>query len=53
MAVRAGAWPISRILMAIAVVLFVLAGFNVDIGDFGYADMLACGLAFFAAGHVF
>ena len=53
MAVRAGAWPISRILIGIAVVLFALAAFNVDIGDFNYADMLACGLAFFAAGHIF
>ena len=53
MAVRAGAWPLSRILIGVAVVLFVLAAFSVDIGDFDYADMLALGLACFAAGHIY
>jgi hypothetical protein len=52
MAVRAGAWPISRILIAIAVVLFVLSAFSVDFGDFDRFDMVALGLAFFAAGHI-
>ena len=52
MAVRTGAWGLSRILIAIAVVLFVLAAFSVDLGDFDRGDLLALGLAFFAAGHV-
>lgn len=50
--VRGGAWGVSRILIAIAVVLFVLAAFGVDLGDFDRLDMVALGLAFFAAGHV-
>ena len=46
-----GTWGVSRILIAIAVVLFVLAAFGVDIGeDIG---LVALGLAFFAAGHIF
>jgi len=52
MAARAGAWGLSRILIAIAVVLFVLATFGVDLGDFGREDLVSLGLAFFAAGHV-
>ena len=54
MAVRArtGAWGVSRILIAIAVVLFVLAAFGVDLGDFDRNDIIALGLAFFAAGLV-
>jgi hypothetical protein len=41
---------LSRILIAISVVIFVLAAFGVDIG----ADvaLVALGLGFFAAGHV-
>lgn len=53
MATRAGAWPLSRILFAVAAVLFVLAAFSIDIGDFDYPDMLALGLGCFAAGHIF
>ncbi len=53
MAVRGrGDWGLSRILIAIAVVLFVLAAFGVDLGDFDRADLVALGLAFFAAGHL-
>ena len=42
---------LGRILIAISVVIFILAAFGVDIG----ADvaLVALGLAFFAAGHVF
>ena len=52
MAVRRADWGLSRILIAIAVVLFVLAAFGGDVGDFDRGDLLALGLAFFAAGHV-
>ena len=47
-----GTWGVSRILIAVAVLLFVLAAFGVDLGDFDRADLLALGLAFFAAGHI-
>lgn len=47
-----GDWGVSRILIAIAVVLFVLAAFGVDLGDFDRGDIVALGLAFFAAGHI-
>lgn len=42
---------LGRILIGISVVIFILAAFGVDIG----ADvaLVALGLAFFAAGHVF
>ena len=46
-----GTWGVSRILIAIAVVLFVLAAFGVDIG--GDIGLVSLGLAFFAAGHIF
>ncbi len=49
---RTGAWGLSRILIAIAVVLFLLAAFGVDLGDFDRGDIVALGLALFAAGHV-
>ena len=49
---RGGAWPVSRILILVAVVLFVLAAFGVTAGDFEGIDIVALGLAFFAAGHV-
>ena len=52
MVTRRADWGLSRILIAIAVVLFVLAAFGVDLGDFDRGDLLALGLAFFAAGHV-
>ena len=42
----------SSILTLVAAVIFVLAAFGVDVGDFGEIDMIALGLAFFAAGHV-
>ena len=49
---RGGDWGLSRLLIAVAVVLFVLAAFGVDLGDFGREDLIALGLALFAAGHV-
>ena len=52
MATRRADWGLSRILIAVSVVLFVLAAFGVDLGDFDRGDLLALGLAFFAAGHV-
>ena len=52
MASRTGAWGLGRILIAVAVVLFLLAAFGVTLGDFDRADVVALGLAFFAAGHV-
>ena len=46
-----GTWGVSRILIAISVVIFILAAFGVTIGaDVG---LVALGLAFFAAGHIF
>ncbi len=52
MAIRTGAWGVGRILIAVGAVLFVLAAFGVDLGDFDRGDIVALGLAFFAAGHV-
>ncbi len=45
-----GAWGLGRILIAVAVVLFLLAAFGVGIG--GDFDLVALGLALFAAGHI-
>jgi hypothetical protein len=42
----------SAILILVAAAIFVLAAFGVDVGDFDRTDMIALGLAFFAAGHV-
>lgn len=42
----------SALLTVIAVVLFLLAAFGVDVGDFDRLDLIAIGLACFAAGHV-
>jgi hypothetical protein len=47
-----GGWGIAGLLYAVAIVIFVLAAFEVDIGDFDRLDLLALGLAAFAAGHV-
>jgi hypothetical protein len=47
-----GGWGLSGLLYAVAVVLFVLAAFSVDVGDFDRLDLMALGLAVFAAGHV-
>ena len=41
----------SSILILVAAVIFVLAAFGVDVSDFDRIDMIALGLAFFAAGH--
>jgi hypothetical protein len=43
----------TSILMLVAVVLFVLAAFGVDVADFDRTDLIALGLAAFAAGHAF
>ena len=51
MAIRTGAWGVGRILIAVAVVLFLLAALGVTLGDFDRADIVALGLALFAAGH--
>lgn len=42
-------WGLGSLLIFIAVILFVLATFGVDIGGHG---LIAPGLAFFAAGHL-
>ena len=52
MVTRRADWGVSRLLIAVAAVLFVLAAFGVDLGDFDRGDLVALGLAFFAAGHV-
>ena len=49
---RGDAWGLSRILIAVAVLLFLLAAFGVDLGGLDRADLVALGLALFAAGHV-
>jgi hypothetical protein len=48
----AGGWGVSALLFAAAVVLFVLAAFSVDVGDFDRLDLIALGLAAFAAAHL-
>jgi hypothetical protein len=45
-----GGWGIGRLLIAVAVVVFVLAAFGIEIG--GDVGLVALGLAFFAAGHL-
>ena len=47
-----GGWGLSALLYVAAVVLFILAGLGVDIGDFDRLDLIALGLAAFAGGHV-
>lgn len=47
-----GTWGLSRLLYVVAVVIFVLAAFGVDVSDFDRLDLLALGLASFAAAHV-
>ena len=47
-----GRWGAGGILIAIAVLLFLLSAFGIDVGDFDRADLIALGLAFFAAGHL-
>jgi hypothetical protein len=47
-----GGWGLAGLLYAAALVLFVLAAFNVDIGDFDRLDLLALGLAAFAGAHL-
>jgi hypothetical protein len=42
----------SRLLILISIIVFVLAAFGVTFGDFGELDLIAAGLAFFAAGHL-
>lgn len=42
----------SRLLVLIAVVIFVLAAFGVTLGSFGELDLACLGLGFFAAGHL-
>ena len=52
MAARTGRWGVGGILIIVGAVLFVLAAFGIDFGDFDRLDIIALGLAFFAAGHV-
>lgn len=40
---------VSKLLILIAVIMFVLTAFGVNVGDTTPAEMLAAGLAFFAA----
>jgi hypothetical protein len=47
-----GAWGLSGLLQIVAIVIFVLVAFGVDLGDFDRFELLALGLAFFAGGHV-
>lgn len=43
-------WGLGRILIAVAVVIFLLSAFGVELG--GDVGLVALGLAFFAAGHL-
>jgi hypothetical protein len=45
-------WGLNGLLYAAAVVLFVLAAFGVDVGDFDRLDLIALGLAAFAGAHL-
>jgi hypothetical protein len=47
-----GSLGLSGLLAAVAIVIFVLAAFGVDVGDFDRLDLIALGLAFFAGSHV-
>jgi hypothetical protein len=47
-----GGWGLSGLLYAVALVIFVLAAFGVDVGDFDRLDLLALGLAAFAGAHL-
>ena len=47
-----GSWGAAGLLYAVAVVIFVLAAFGVDVGDFDRLDLLALGLAAFAGAHL-
>ena len=49
MQMRTRSWGASAILLLIAVIIFVLAGFGVTIGTLDQADEVCFGLAFFAA----
>jgi len=40
---------VSAILLLVAVIVFVLAAFGVEVGDAGSHQVVAAGLAFFAA----
>lgn len=43
---------VSIVAYIVAIVLFVLAGLGVNVGDLGELDLIAFGLAAFALGHV-
>jgi len=43
---------VSRALILVAVIIFVLVGFGVTLGNVSPLELLAFGLAFFAAGHI-
>jgi hypothetical protein len=43
-------WGLGRLLMVVAVAIFLLSAFGVEIG--GDVGLVALGLAFFAAGHL-
>lgn len=47
-----GGWGLAGLLYAAALVIFILAAFDVDIGDFDRLDLLALGLAAFAGAHL-
>lgn len=47
-----GGWGLAGLLYAAALVIFILAAFGVDIGDFDRLDLLAFGLAAFAGAHL-
>ena len=43
---------VSVLLLICAIILFVLVGLGVTLGSLGALDMVAIGLAFFAAAHL-
>ena len=47
-----GGWGLSRLLYAVAIVIFILAAVGVDLGEIDRLDLIALGLAAFAGGHL-
>lgn len=43
---------LSRALILVAVIVFVLVGFGVTLGSLSPLELAAFGFAFFAAGHI-
>jgi hypothetical protein len=49
---REPVWYISALLYLIAIIVFVLAAFGAQVGSTSPTELVAAGLAFFAAAHL-